>query len=408
MNLKSRLSRLQAQAGTTATPVAATGLRKRLAQLRPERLHAEAPARGQAMPVAALAGKLGGELVSDGLIRIHRRIPRVDKLGAVELRSLREPPCLPGERDSEGRRRVYLDTETTGLSGGSGTLAFLVGLALVEGDAIALTQFLLTRFAAEAALLGAIGEVLTPQDALVSYNGKSYDLPLLHARFRMQGMTSPLAGLPHLDLLHPARRLFGNCWPDCRLASLEQHLLGFSRSDDLPGSEAPAAWFSYIRGGDGEMLVRVVDHNRQDIVSLAVAHSVLGQAIEQPRTYSVDLYALGRWLAESDETAARALLHAHREHLCPDGMRLLGRLSRRAGNWELAVRIWESLAAMGCSDSMEHLAKYHEHVSRDLHAARHCCERLPGGPAQRQRRARIERKLLGRDTSEAIGSLFGE
>jgi len=408
MDLKSRLSRLQAQAGTAAAPAPATALHKRLAQLRPQRLYAQTPARGHAMPVAALAGQLGGELVSDGLIRVRRRIPLVNKFGAIELRSLREPPCLPGERDSTDRRRVYLDTETTGLSGGSGTLAFLVGLAVVEGDTLTLTQFLLTRFAAEAALLGAIGETLSQQDSLVSYNGKSYDLPLLHTRFRMQGMTSPLAGLPHLDLLHPVRRLFGSRWPDCRLASLERHLLGFSRNDDLPGSEAPAAWFSYLRGGHGDLLIRVVAHNRQDIVSLAVAHRALGQAIEQPRMFTVDLYALARWLAESDEAAACALLRAHRESLCPEGMRLLGRLSRRAGDWEQAVRIWESLAVMGCSDSMEHLAKYHEHVSQDLHAARRCCERLPDGPALRQRRARIERKLLGRDTSEAISPFLGE
>jgi uncharacterized protein YprB with RNaseH-like and TPR domain len=412
MDLKSRLSRLQAQAGTAAAPApapatAASSLHQRLAQLRPERLHAQTPRRGHAaMPAEALAGKLGGKVVSPGLIRIRKQLSRVNQLGSVELCSLREHPRLPGESNGAAQRRVYLDTETTGLSGGSGTLAFLVGFAVVEADTITLTQFLLTRFAAEAALLAAIGEALSPQDSLVSYNGKSYDLPLLQTRFRMQGMTSPFEGLPHLDLLHPVRRLFGSRWPDCRLTSLERRLLGFSRSGDLPGSEAPAAWFSYVRGGRAEMLVRVVDHNRQDIVSLAVAHRVLTQAIEQPRAFGVDLHALARWLAESDEAAARTLLHAHQESLGPEGKRLLGRLSRRAGNWEQAVRIWESLAATGCSDSMERLAKYHEHISRDLVAARRCCARLPGGPAQQQRRERIERKLLGRNAEKGGIPLF--
>jgi hypothetical protein len=398
MDLKSRLSRLQSQTGTAAMPGpgrAASSLHQRLAQLRPERLQAQTPASGHTMPVAVLAGKLGGELVSDGLIRIGRRIPLANKLGAVELRSLCEHPRLPGDRDSAGRRCIYLDTETTGLSGGSGTLAFLVGLAVVEADAIVLTQFLLTRFAAEAALLAAIGEFLSPMDRLVSYNGKSYDLPLLQTRFRMQGVAPPFDGLAHLDLLHPVRRLFGGRWSDCRLISLEQRLLGFTRSNDLPGSEAPAAWFRYVRSGHAGMLIQVVDHNCQDIISLAVAHRVLAQAIAQPRLFGVDLHALARWLAETSDAAARALLQAHQECLCPEGLRLLGRLSRRAGHWEQAVRVWESLAATGCSDSMERLAKYHEHVSRDLHAAQRCCERLPDGPAQQQRRERIERKLLG-------------
>jgi uncharacterized protein YprB with RNaseH-like and TPR domain len=391
MDLKSRLLRLQTQVGTAAAP--ALPLRRRLAQLRPERLHAQTPARAHTMPVAALAGKLGGELVSDGLIRIRRRIPLMNKLGAIELRSLLAHPRLPGDRDSAARRCIYLDTETTGLSGGSGTLAFLVGLAVVEADAIVLTQFLLTRFAAEAALLAAIGEGLSQQDQLVSYNGKSYDLPLLQTRFRMQGMTVPFDGLPHLDLLHPVRRLFGSCWSDCRLTSLERHLLGFSRSDDLPGSEAPAAWFGFIRDGHGEMLLRVVDHNRQDIVSLVVAHSVLAQAVNRPRTFAVDLYALARWLAETDMDAARTLLLSHGDILCDDGKRLLGRLLRLAGDWQGAVAIWETLADIGCSDSMERLAKYHEHVSKDLAAARRCCTRLPHSPAQQQRRDRIDRKL---------------
>jgi hypothetical protein len=398
MDLKSRLSRLQAQANSPAAPAtapatAASNLHQRLAQLRPERLHAQSRTGSCATPAAALAEKLGGERLGEGLIRIRRRIPLLNRLGAIELCSLNEHPRLPGERDSAAGHRIYLDTETTGLSGGSGTLAFLVGLAVVEADAITLTQFLLTRFAAEAALLAAIGEGLSQQDRLVSYNGKSYDLPLLHTRFRMQGMTSPFDALPHLDLLHPVRRLFGSHWPDCRLTSLERRLLGFSRTDDLPGSEAPAAWFSFIRDGHGDMLARVVDHNRQDIVSLAVAHSVLAQAVDRPRAFAVDLYALARWLAETDMDAARTLLQSHRDTLGDDGKRLLGRLLRQAGDWQGAVAIWETLADRGCSDSMERLAKYHEHVSKDLATARRCCTRLPQGPAQRQRRDRIDRKL---------------
>lgn len=414
MAVKDRLSRLRTQAGaganTPAPKPSLSTLRARIAQLekrrsaRPGATSAETLSQARSNAVAfapeggastgALIRATGGEKVADGVIRILKRFPLRDKLGSVALNGLYNNPCLPGETDS-GRRNVYIDTETTGLSGGSGTLAFLVGIAVVEADAIALSQFLMTGFSAEAAALSAFAECLTADDRLVSYNGRSYDLPLLITRFRMQAMQHPFDGLPHLDLLHPVRRLFSKRWNDCRLISVEEKLLGFKRVDDLPGSEAPEAWFNYLRRGDNARLVQVVEHNQQDIISLAVAHSVLSQAVEQPWAFGVDLYALARWLAEHNDTAARELLQSHAAHLCDDGKRLLGRLWRRAGNWPQAIALWEDLAARGCTDSLERLAKYHEHISKDLTAARHCCAMLPAGAAYEHRRRRINAKLNG-------------
>jgi len=429
MDLKSRLSRLQTQAGAGVASAApkptVSDLRARIARLekrRPGKTRlAPAGVRENPSGTCALTGindacgaidrgqeatpggsnrcpgsivaALEGEPVADGLIRIRKRFPLTDELGSIALPSLCKRPCLPGEPENENLRRVYIDTETTGLSGGSGTLAFLIGIAVVEDDAIEITQFLMTRFAAEAASLSAFAETLTPDDQLVSYNGKSYDLPLLISRFRMQAMQHPFNGVPHLDLLHPVRRLFSKRWKDCRLISLEQNLLGFSRIDDLPGSEAPDAWFSYIRSGQGDQLIKVVEHNRQDIISLAVAHSVLTQAIAQPRAFDVDLHALARWLSESNEDDAREMLQSHADNLCDDGKRLLGHLARRAGHWPQAIAIWEALAAAGCTDSLERLAKYYEHISKDLAAARRCCKLLPGNAACEHRRRRIEGKL---------------
>jgi hypothetical protein len=356
------------------------------------------------MSTATLARVLGGEQLDAGVIVIHRTVPldalpgnppplhegaRAGDRKATPGRG--DPPPLPGE--TAAGRGVYIDTETTGLSGGSGTLAFLIGSAVVEDGAIELKQYLLTRFSGETAALAAFADTLKPADRLVSYNGKSYDLPLLIARCRMQGLAHPFAGLPHLDLLHPVRRLFARRWPDCRLQTLENRLLGFSRVGDLPGSEAPAAWFHYLRGGHGGPLVKVVEHNRQDILSLAAAHRALAHAIDRPLAFDTDLHALARWLAEADEAAARALLQAHADNLCDDGRRLLGRLLRRAGKWRQAVALWERLAAAGCTDSIECLAKYHEHVSKDLAAARRCCARLPDAADREHRRRRLERKL---------------
>ncbi len=401
MNLKSRLSRLQSQAGTglsrSAPKPSVSSLRERIAALENKgrsRSSGTAAALSQARPPAEkLAEALAGELIADGVIRIRQRLPLSGQLGSIQLNILRERPQLPGETTARHLRSVYIDTETTGLSGGSGTLAFLVGIAVVDDRAIELTQFLLTCFGAEAALLKRVVETLSPDDRLVSYNGKSYDVPLLITRFRMQGMAPPFAELPHLDLLHPVRRLFSSRWADCRLTSLEQNLLGFSRVDDLPGSEAPAAWFSYLRLGHSTQLVKVVEHNRQDIISLAVAHSALARAVAAPRRFDVDLHALARWLAESSETEARALLQSHQSVLCDHGRRFLAHLLRRAGHWPQAVAVWESLAAAGCTDSVERLAKYHEHISKDLAAARRCCERLPRAAVHERRRRRIEEKL---------------
>jgi len=224
----------------------------------------------------------------------------------------------------------------------------------------------------------------------------------------MQAMQHPFDGLPHLDLLHPVRRLFGKRWNNCRLITVEENLLGFNRVNDLPGSEAPEAWFSYIRSGDDRQLKCVVEHNAQDIVSLAVAHSVLTQAIEQPRTYNVDLYALARWLGEHDENDACKLLQAHSEQLGDNSQRLLAHLSRRAGNWQQAVTLWEKLAARGCKDSLERLAKYHEHVTKDLVAAQRCCERLSGDAAHQHRRRRIDRKIAANRGQETVPTGVGQ
>jgi hypothetical protein len=402
MTLKSRLSSLQRQAGVTATEArapACASLRERIGRLERgcrENGGGNSVRKPAADPLSTgtLARQLRGATISDGLIHVRQQLPLTDNLGAFRLDALRERPRLPGESGATGRRDVYIDTETTGLSGGSGTLAFLVGMAVVGDDALILDQFLLTRFAAEADLLRAFAARLSDADRLVSYNGKSFDLPLLLSRFRLQGLTQNLAGLPHLDLLHPVRRLFGGGWDDCRLLTVERRLLDFRRVDDLPGSEAPAAWFDYVRGGNAGPLTQVVAHHRQDIVSLAVAHHALAQVVARPTDFGADLHALARWLGETDEAAARRLLASHLDQLCDAGRRLLGRLLRRAGDWQGAVVLWEELAARGCADSLERLAKYHEHISKDLAAARRCCDMLPGDSEGKQhRRKRIEHKL---------------
>ena len=129
-------------------------------------------------------------------------------------------------------------------------------------------QLLITTLAGEAAMLDCFASWLRPDTVLVSYNGKSYDAPLLKTRFRMLRRASPLEGLAHVDLLHPVRRRWRGAWENCRLATAERQLLDVVREDDLPGSEAPAAWLGFLRGGSAAPLHRVAHHNSQDLRSL--------------------------------------------------------------------------------------------------------------------------------------------
>lgn len=167
------------------------------------------------------------------------------------------------------RRLVLLDTETTGLAGGTGTKAFIVGLATLERARIHVRQWLLTRMMGETALLQAVAAALPADPVLVTYNGKSFDLPLLRTRYRMNRLREPFGDALHLDLLHPIRRRFRGIWPNCRLATVEDRLLGRPRVDDLPGSEAPAAWRRFLLSGDTGGVRRVLTHNARDLVSLA-------------------------------------------------------------------------------------------------------------------------------------------
>ncbi len=209
---------------------------------------------------------LPGDEIAPGLRLIETLLPR-DPL----------PQTLCGAFDRRDARIpidnvMFFDTETTGLAGGTGTRAFMIGIAQWRnaGAQIGLhiRQWLMTTLFAERDLLAAFADTLRDNTILASYNGKSYDAPLLATRFRLARMRNPLAGLDHIDLLYPTRRRYKGRWENCRLATIERQVLEIVREDDLPGSEAPAAWLRYLRGGSARNLRRVAEHNRQDLASL--------------------------------------------------------------------------------------------------------------------------------------------
>lgn len=241
---------------------------QRVARLRARAPHLNVPADDE-----LLAARWGGKPLAPGLVAVERRYPLWHRQGMVSLNCLQQlrgisHACLRAGELPDPADLVFLDTETTGLAGGTGTLAFLVGLGRLDGPVLAVSQWVLTRFAGETALLDLLAERIPADATLVSYNGKSFDLPLLASRARLHRRASEWWAARHIDLLHALRRRYGQQLPDCRLATAEARLLRFERCDDLPGAEAPRAWRQLLRG-DMTALDGVLRHNRDDIVSMA-------------------------------------------------------------------------------------------------------------------------------------------
>ena len=167
------------------------------------------------------------------------------------------------------RRCLFLDTETTGLSGGAGTVAFLVGVGWVEGDALVIEQLMLREYADEPELIDRLSQRMAGFDSVCTYNGRNFDMPLLEARFTMNRMRDRWKTLENLDLLYPSRRAWKLRLGSCRLCNIETEVLGMAREDDLPGSEVPARFFQFMKTGEEALLDDIVRHNRQDIATLA-------------------------------------------------------------------------------------------------------------------------------------------
>src|SRR6266571_1310891 len=238
-------------------------LAERLAALRVERLKGIRPA-AASKPIddraTALARWFGARLETLGggeAIIVDRRVP----LTAEDAAALQGLPSA-----------VYFDTETTGLSTGAGTVPFLAGLGYLQSDAIIVRQLLLPDYPHERAMLRRLCVELTWPQRLVTYNGRGFDMPLLITRLTVHGFFAEQAALPerHDDLLPIARRLWRRTLGSARLADVEAGVLGVRRTDDCPSSEVPARYFGYLRGGSPELLAAVLDHNLQDIVSLAL------------------------------------------------------------------------------------------------------------------------------------------
>jgi uncharacterized protein YprB with RNaseH-like and TPR domain len=349
-----------------------------------------------------IAQLLGGVQLAEGLVVVDHQVPLSHRHGRQGFAALisQSYTTLPLDPRRVGERLVFLDTETTGLAGGTGTLVFLLGLGRVVGHTLQLRQLFLTGFRGEVALLEAARAWVGAAEYLVTFNGKSFDAPLLAARYRLSGRLDPFTGMQHLDLLHPTRRAFASRWADCRLQTAERHLLGFHRHDDLPAYLVPEVWFAFVRQGITDRLAAILAHNRWDLMSLVGLLPILDAAFATPAVYGADVVAVARyWLQQGDEQAALRHLQSHQEQLSTAGLLELARLYRRRQAWEAAVTIWRRLAHQDCPEALERLAKYYEHVSRDLRTALHCTRRLRALEGSNRQHAQREQRLMHKLTS---------
>ena len=274
-----------------------------------------------------------------------------------------------GGRAFDVRRCLFLDTETTGLSGGAGTVAFLVGVGFVEGESFVLEQYLMRDYGDEPELLDRLAERMQSFDAVCTFNGKNFDLPLLQTRYTMCRMREKWRELEQLDLLYPARRTWKRRIGSCRLANLEAQILGKPREDDLPGSEAPQRFFDYLKTGDFSLLDEVVHHNRQDIETLGtlLAHLCALYAHPERESRRDDLFSMGRALENQGELRPARELYRIAAIPAPAGS-----VSALAGNRVAAEAAWR----------MYLLAR----KNRDAEAMRSILEQMAG---RRQLRERV-------------------
>ncbi len=322
--------------------------------------------------------------------------------------------------DVDFRRMAFIDTETTGLAGGSGTYAFLVGVGVFEEEAFTIHQFFMRDFDEEGAQLEALGELLDELEAVVSFNGKSFDMPLLETRFIMARRPPRLIGAPHLDLLPAARRFWKYRLESCALSSLEAEILGVRRTqDDVPGWLIPDMYLGYARSGDASEMPGIFYHNAQDILSLVTLTARMCGLIAVPLPEQVqmpgeDLYGLGRLLQDLDDMDKAEAAYIQAAETCRASnvrelaMRDLAYLLKRQERRSEALLWWQHLVeTSGALYACLELAIHYEWHEESLDQAAAWTQRgielvkaWPPGPKRRHALADLAHRLerIGRKT----------
>ena len=321
----------------------------------------------------------GEHFETEKLWERHRRHGSVDISDLAELpEDLLEPLSDGAIARSHPLKWAFLDTETTGLAGGAGTCAFLIGVGSIETAGFRLRQFFMRDYGEEASVLARLAEYLRPFDVLITYNGKAYDQPLLETRFQMARARHPFDRLEHLDLLFGARRIWKLRLESCRLVDLENQILGVERQGDLPGELIPYCYFDYLRTRRAFRLVPIFHHNATDILSLACLTAIVPFAFRRPEDtllrHGADLIGLARWLLRGDrhEEALR-LFHRAVDLGLPDHLLFrtlwdIASLEKRLGHDDAAMAVIAELAESRNPyrvRALEKMAKHYEHRERN-------------------------------------------
>ncbi|MCI5846099.1 MAG: ribonuclease H-like domain-containing protein [Clostridiales bacterium] len=274
-------------------------------------------------------------------------------------------------RETQKEDILFLDTETTGLSGGAGTVAFQVGAGYFTQSGFVVEQWLMHDYSQEAMLLAALNGLMKRFSVICTFNGRTFDVPLLKTRFLMNRIAGPRIPAIHADVLYPARRVWKLRLKSCTLGHLEEELLGVIREDDLPGALVPQAYFQYLKDGNFAPMERILAHNRQDIVSLAQLFFFLYQQAKHPEqmNHAEDLFSLARSLEKQGqrESAVKCYRLLSKGSLRAQGFAALARDARRQGQTDAAVKLYQAMLRRGEQpvESCEALAKLYEHQLKD-------------------------------------------
>lgn len=357
--------------------------------------------------------ELGRHFETEKLYERHRRHGSIGIADLEDLPSDLLHPISSGLiADVPPSKWCFLDTETTGLAGGSGTYAFLVGVGRITPEGFRVRQFFMRDFGEEASQLSALHQHLENFEVLITYNGRTYDQPLLETRFRMVRQRPPFASLEHLDLLFGARRLWNLRFDSCRLVDLENQILGVERQGDLPGELIPYVYFEYLRTHEIFRLLPIFHHNAMDILTLACLTAIVPRAFQSPGqaqfAHGAEMVGLARWWRQAEQhEQALALFRQALDRALPDDLMFrtmwdIAALEKKLGRQHAALPVLTDLAAERNpyrATAFIELAKYYEHRERNypmaIEMTRNALDLEPSD-ATRRRLTRLEKRISPR------------
>lgn len=282
---------------------------------------------------------------------------------------------------------IFLDTETTGLSGGTGTMPFMIGAARFVGDQFVLEQFFLRNPSEEKAQLAALSEFVNGAKAIVSYNGKSFDLPIINTRYILNRLSNPFDEMDHIDLLHITRRVWKRRLKQYNLGNIEKEILEFYRtSEDIPGYLVPEFYRNYIADGDASQIAGIFYHNEIDVISLSALFTTLAAILEDPTSenleHAEDIYSIGRLMESLNREVLAEQLYSSKHFLSSNDEELVlsllsrARIYKKNKKYSEALPLWMQAHQLGSVDAALELAKYYEHITKDYQEALAITDRL--------------------------------